>query len=212
MANVSKTTQDHEEIRRWAEERGARPACVKGTGGEGDIGMLRLDFPGYSGEETLQHITWEEWFDKFDERNLALLYQEETAEGERSNFNKIVSAETAQAAEPGSHRKRGSTGRTSGQAKKASSRGSASSAASRKSSGAGKKSAGKSTATSGGRKSASKTAAIKGTSSKKSAVKKSPPAAKKGAAKKAAGKKAPVKKTSARGKSRASKRTIRRGR
>jgi hypothetical protein len=92
----SKYTTDHEEIRRWAEERGAHPACVKGTGGEGDIGMLRLDFPGYSGEQSLQPISWDDWFEKFDERNLALVFQEETSSGERSNFNKIVSRSTAE--------------------------------------------------------------------------------------------------------------------
>src|SRR5579875_65800 len=103
---ASKVTFDHNEIRRWAEERGAKPACVKGTGGHGDIGMIRLDFPGYSGEESLQPISWEEWFEKFDERNLALLYQETTAEGEKSNFNKIVSRETAEGAEEYGHSRR----------------------------------------------------------------------------------------------------------
>jgi len=91
-------TTDHDEIRRWAEDRGAKPACVKGTGDKGDVGMLRLDFPGYTGEDKLQHITWEEWFEKFDERQLALLHQEETAEGKKSNFNKLVSRETARSA------------------------------------------------------------------------------------------------------------------
>ena len=43
-------TTDHDEIRRWAEERGAKPSCVKGTGGKRDTGMIRLDFPGYSGD------------------------------------------------------------------------------------------------------------------------------------------------------------------
>lgn len=95
----SKVTFDHDEIRRWAEERNAQPACVRGTGTDGDIGMIRLDFPGYSGESSLEHIGWDEWFQKFDERNLALLYQETTAGGEKSNFNKIVSRETAEGAE-----------------------------------------------------------------------------------------------------------------
>src|SRR5512142_811507 len=88
---------DHQEIRRWAEERGATPACVRGTGGEGDIGMLRLDFPGYSGENSLTEISWDEWFQKFDERGLALLFQGTTARGEKSNFNKIIARETAEA-------------------------------------------------------------------------------------------------------------------
>jgi hypothetical protein len=101
----SKVTFDHDEIRRWAEQRNAKPACVRGTGGGRDIGMIRLDFPGYSGESSLEHIAWEDWFKKFDERNLALLYQEKTASGEKSNFNKIVSRETAEAAEEYGHTK-----------------------------------------------------------------------------------------------------------
>src|SRR3954466_6063174 len=103
----SNTTTDHEEIRRWAEERGGRPSTVRGTGGNDDIGILRIDFPGYSGGDSLEEISWDEWFQKFDENGLALLYQETTANGQRSNFNKIVSRETAQQANGGG-RARGS--------------------------------------------------------------------------------------------------------
>ena len=88
--HASQTTTDHDQIREWAEARGGKPACVKGTGGGGDAGLLRIDFPGYSGAESLQHISWEEFFEKFDENDLALLYQEETADGKKSNFNKLV--------------------------------------------------------------------------------------------------------------------------
>jgi hypothetical protein len=42
---------DHDVIRRWAEERGARATCVRGTGGKVDTGMIRLDFPGYSDDK-----------------------------------------------------------------------------------------------------------------------------------------------------------------
>ena len=83
---------DHDEIRGWAEERDARPACVKRTGGGDDVGMIRLDFPGYSGADSLEEISWDDWFDKFDESNLALLVQERTAQGQKSNFNRLVSA------------------------------------------------------------------------------------------------------------------------
>ena len=82
---------DHDEIRRWAESRGAKPACVKGTGGGDDTGMIRLDFPGYSGGDSLEHISWDDWFQKFDESELALIVQDKTAAGEKSNFNKLVS-------------------------------------------------------------------------------------------------------------------------
>jgi hypothetical protein len=86
----TKQTTDHEQIRRWAEARGAKPACVRGTGNKKDTGIIRLDFPGYTGEDKLEHISWDDWFEKFDDSALALIYQEKTAEGQESNFNKLI--------------------------------------------------------------------------------------------------------------------------
>ena len=93
MASAHPLT-DHEEIKRWAEARKAKPACVKGTGGKSDPGMIRLDLPGFSGSESLQSISWDEWFKAFDENGLALLVQDKTADGKQSNFNKLVSRDT----------------------------------------------------------------------------------------------------------------------
>jgi hypothetical protein len=92
MAGESHTTTDHKVIRKWVEERGGRPATVKGTGrGREEAGILRIDFPGYSGEESLEEISWEEFFDKFDDKKLAFLYQEKTGGGEQSRFCKFGS-------------------------------------------------------------------------------------------------------------------------
>lgn len=88
--SASKTTTDHDTIRRWAEERGAKPSAVKGTGDEEDPGIIRLDFPGFGGGDSLVEISWEEFFQKFEESELALVYQEKTHDGEKSNFNKLV--------------------------------------------------------------------------------------------------------------------------
>lgn len=86
----SKVTTDHDEIRRWV-ENGRRAAVVKATGGKGDdVGILRIYFPGFSGEGTLEPISWEEFFEKFDREGLAFVYQETTVSGQKSNFNKIV--------------------------------------------------------------------------------------------------------------------------
>ena len=95
-SSTNRVLTDPEEIRRWAEERRAKPACVKGTGGGGEVGMIRLDFPGFSGEESLQPISWDDWFEEFEEKELALIVQETTASGQKSNFNKIVSRETVE--------------------------------------------------------------------------------------------------------------------
>lgn len=88
-SSKSHTTTDHKEIKRWVEERGGKPATVKGTGKE--AGVLRIDFPGYSGEDSLEEISWDEFFKKFDESNLQFLYQEETSSGEQSRFSKFIS-------------------------------------------------------------------------------------------------------------------------
>lgn len=90
-------TDDHDFIRQWAEERGGKPSSVIGTGGDGDVGIIRIDFPGFGGEGKLEPISWEEFFEKFDAHDLVLLYQERTASGERSNFNKLVKRSTVEA-------------------------------------------------------------------------------------------------------------------
>lgn len=104
MSNLSKTTTDHREIQRWAEERGGKPTHVKGTGGANDPGILRIDFPGYSGQGKLEPISWDEFFKKFDEQQLAFTYQDVTAEGQKSNFNKLISRHTAEEREEATHK------------------------------------------------------------------------------------------------------------
>lgn len=94
MGGAAKATIDHDFIRRWVEERGGKPSHVKGRGGPGDPGILRIDFPGWSGEGSLEEISWDEWFKAFDENNLAFLFQETTSGGQESRFNKLVSRDT----------------------------------------------------------------------------------------------------------------------
>jgi hypothetical protein len=90
MASESHTTTDHDEIRRWVEEHDGKPASVRGTESGGEAGVLRVDFPGGAGEDQLEHISWDEWFQKFDANELAFLYQEKKASGEDSTFFKLV--------------------------------------------------------------------------------------------------------------------------
>ncbi|HJU09973.1 MAG TPA: hypothetical protein VJ728_03805 [Candidatus Binataceae bacterium] len=78
MASALETT-DHSMIRKWAEQRGGHPAQVKGTGG-----LLRIDFG--EPEESLEKISWEDFFKVFDQRNIKFLYDPER----NSRFNKFV--------------------------------------------------------------------------------------------------------------------------
>jgi hypothetical protein len=86
----SNTTTNHKEIQKWVESRGGHPARVKRTGGRGDPGILRIDYPGFSGEETLEQISWDQWFDAFDRNNLAFVYQDSGKGASKSRFSKLV--------------------------------------------------------------------------------------------------------------------------
>jgi hypothetical protein len=37
--------------------------------------MIRIDFPGFRGEQTLEPVSWEEWFKKFEEKEPALVVE-----------------------------------------------------------------------------------------------------------------------------------------
>jgi hypothetical protein len=83
--SASQRTTDHNVIREWAEARGGHPAKVRGRG---PGGILRIDFG--APEESLEEISWDEFFKVFDENDLAFLYQEETGDGSTSRFSKFV--------------------------------------------------------------------------------------------------------------------------
>jgi hypothetical protein len=82
----SLVTQNHEAIVNWANERNGMPATVPGTEHEGRPGVLRFDIPGFGSNQTLEHVSWSEWFDTFDERQLVMLFQEHLRDGRQSNF------------------------------------------------------------------------------------------------------------------------------
>lgn len=89
MAGEPKITTNHIVIKKWVEKRDGRPAEVKGTG-KGGIGLLRVNFPGFGREGTLQDIEWDDFFGKFEDKKLAFLYQDETAAGKTSRFFKFI--------------------------------------------------------------------------------------------------------------------------
>jgi hypothetical protein len=81
-------TRNHEVIKRWAQERDARPATVPGTEHNGEPGVLRFNFPGYGGDD-LKEIDRDEWFKPFDRRDLVFLFQEKKSDGHQSNFFRL---------------------------------------------------------------------------------------------------------------------------
>ena len=65
------------------------------TGGgvpQGLLGDAIYYFPGYGGDK-LRHVSWEDWFDTFDKRNLTLVYQETKKDGSQSNFSRLTGSD-----------------------------------------------------------------------------------------------------------------------
>ena len=106
---LSKTTKDHDEIRQWAESRGAVPAEVESTESKGGPGILRFMFPKapHHNDGALKEIEWDDFFEKFDANGLELIYQDVTKEGAESNFNKLVYPENESASVKKSAAKKG---------------------------------------------------------------------------------------------------------
>ena len=96
---MAEVTTDHDTIRTWAEAKGGRPAAVDRTHKGGDVGIIRIMFPKapQSEHENLAEISWNEFFEDFEKRELALLYEQD------SQFNKIVGRETAERRAHGDH-------------------------------------------------------------------------------------------------------------
>lgn len=59
---------------------------VRGTGNENDPGILRINFPGGAGEESLEHMSWDDWFEKLEQNDPAFPNQGEKPRGEESAF------------------------------------------------------------------------------------------------------------------------------
>ena len=96
---MAETTTDHDTIRKWAEGKGGKPAAVDRTHKGGDVGIIRIMFPDnpQSEHDALVEISWDEFFKEFEERELALLYDEDGL------FSKIVGRDTAERRSKGEH-------------------------------------------------------------------------------------------------------------
>jgi hypothetical protein len=88
---MSQVTTNHQKIRKWAQSKGGKPAAVARTHDEKDVGIIRIMFPDAprSEHEGLTEISWDEFFEEFDKRKLALVYDED------SLFSKVVSRDSA---------------------------------------------------------------------------------------------------------------------
>lgn len=97
---MAETTTDHDTIRNWAEAKGGKPAAVKRTHQGSDTGIVRIMFPDApnSQHDALTEISWDEFFEQFEDSKLALLYDPD------SMFSKIVGRDTAERRAKGDHK------------------------------------------------------------------------------------------------------------
>lgn len=97
---MAETTTDHDEIRKWAEGKGGKPASVKRTHSDDRAGIIRIMFPDAPNSEhgALEEISWDEFFDQFEESKLALLYDKD------SMFSKLVGRDAAEKRAKGDHK------------------------------------------------------------------------------------------------------------
>ena len=84
-------TTDHAVVRDLIEEYDGYPAHVERTEGDGDPGLLRLAFPDVESRddgpnEDLTRLSWEEFFDEFDRKRLALVYPGDLADDAAADF------------------------------------------------------------------------------------------------------------------------------
>ena len=82
-------------MRQHFRETGAESAQTEVVG-ESSLGRqryprrIRIDFPGFSGQDSLEKISWDDWFQAFEENDLAFLHRDMEQDGRADRFNKLV--------------------------------------------------------------------------------------------------------------------------
>jgi hypothetical protein len=92
MAGESKATGQGG-IKQLVGAGGGCLAVVRNTARGERIGVLPIGSSNYWGEEILEIITWEDFFEQFEDRRLSLFYEIKIREGDEIQFCKLVSGE-----------------------------------------------------------------------------------------------------------------------
>lgn len=62
---------NHDDIRTWMQKYNSKPGHKVGTASPGNVGILKILFPNFNSNK-YEVIPWEAFFDKFEEKELAL--------------------------------------------------------------------------------------------------------------------------------------------
>jgi hypothetical protein len=88
-------TTDHNEILGWVSNHGGQPSAIRTR--DGTLGIVRLQFqhPEQMAPSTnappLEPISWDEFFEQFEQRKLALVYENELDDAAAEASAKLVS-------------------------------------------------------------------------------------------------------------------------
>ncbi len=87
----SRMTKDHKVIRKWVEQHGGVPAEVKSRyAAQEEAGLIRIFFPNEESGDDLETVSWDDFFEKFDQAHLMFVFDEHTQKnGDR--FFKFIS-------------------------------------------------------------------------------------------------------------------------
>lgn len=84
----TETTTDHETVREWVESRGSTAAQVLEPSGD-DPGTLAI-VPEDAEDDSVEKISWDDFFEIFEDEELAFVYQEDKDDPEEQWFCKFV--------------------------------------------------------------------------------------------------------------------------
>lgn len=90
MSSNSHSTTEHDESKSWVAEQDG-PVSAKGTETNDAVCVLQMNFSGGAGSDDFEEITRFDWFERFEQKNLAILSQQEKVSGEESTFLALVS-------------------------------------------------------------------------------------------------------------------------
>lgn len=86
----ARATTDQTKIIKWTEKRGGKPAIVDTKeDARSTDGILKIKFSD-SKNESLSTISWDNFFEIFENNQLEFLFQEATKNGDQSRFFKFI--------------------------------------------------------------------------------------------------------------------------
>lgn len=91
-----KVTIDRRVIEEWAKKHNGRPEVIEKLEGGVEAAGLRIDFPGKVDDEFLpesdppQNISWDKFFQKFEDQKLAFEYRDEEELSDPSDSYRFI--------------------------------------------------------------------------------------------------------------------------